>query len=112
MSDVAVQRNQLFGARLGARWADIAATSQPEIPRLVGHTLRLLNLLRSAWTAPANSPRDKWPWDRALRRTLRALYAAAVFQSDQLGQHLHRQSAKRRHSNRHNELHRSGRPGC
>jgi hypothetical protein len=54
--DVAVQRNQLFGARLDARLADIAATGQLEIRRLVGHTLRLLNLLRAAWTAPANSP--------------------------------------------------------
>ncbi len=35
---------------------EIASNRQPELPRLVGHTLRLLNLLRDAWTQPANSP--------------------------------------------------------
>ena len=53
---VAVQRYLRFSERLDQRLNDLAATGQPELPRLVSHTLRLLNLLRDAWTQPTNSP--------------------------------------------------------
>jgi hypothetical protein len=45
-----------FQDRLGLCLTNLQATGQPEIPRLVGHTLRLLNLLSDAWTQPTNSP--------------------------------------------------------
>jgi len=47
---------QAFTNRLYQCLTNLQATGQPEIPRLVGHTLRLLNLLSDACTAPANSP--------------------------------------------------------
>lgn len=47
--EVAVRRYLRFSERLEARLNDLAATGEPEIPRMVGHTLRLLNLLREAW---------------------------------------------------------------
>jgi phage gp45-like len=56
LAEVAVLRYWRFAERLEARLNDLQATGQPEIPRLVDHTLRLLNLLRDAWTQPANSP--------------------------------------------------------
>jgi len=56
LAEVAELRYQRFAERLTARLNDLQATGQPELPRLVGHTLRLLNLLRDAWTQPANSP--------------------------------------------------------
>ena len=54
--DVAALRYLRFEARLNQSLTNLQATGQPEIPRLVGHTLRLLNLLSDAWTPPANSP--------------------------------------------------------
>ena len=48
-TEVASLRYLRFRERLNARLNDIGATSEPEIPRLVGQTLRLLNLLRDAW---------------------------------------------------------------
>jgi hypothetical protein len=51
LGQVAVLRNQRFVERLNQRLVDLQATGQPEIPRLVGHTLRLLNLLRDSWSA-------------------------------------------------------------
>jgi hypothetical protein len=50
LTEVAVLRYQRFAERLTARLNDLQATGQPEIPRLVGHTLRLLNLLRDSWS--------------------------------------------------------------
>ena len=47
---------QCFVNRLNQCLTNLQATGQPEIPRLVGHTLRLLNLLSDACAAPANSP--------------------------------------------------------
>ena len=40
-----------FKDRLDLRLTNLQATGQPEIPRLVGHTLRLLNLLKDAYSA-------------------------------------------------------------
>jgi len=54
--EVNVLRYLSFSDRLNERLLDLQATGQPEIPRIVGHTLRLLNLLRDAWTQPTNSP--------------------------------------------------------
>lgn len=45
-----------FQDRLNQDLINLQAKGQPEIPRLVGQTLRLLNLLSDAWTPPANSP--------------------------------------------------------
>jgi hypothetical protein len=45
-----------FQNRLNQDLANLPATGQPEIPRLVGQTLRLLNLLSDSWTQPTNSP--------------------------------------------------------
>jgi hypothetical protein len=45
-----------FSERLDQCLAHLANTGQPEIPRLVSHTLRLLNLLREAATPFTNSP--------------------------------------------------------
>jgi len=49
LSEVAVLRYLRFSERLQARLNDLRAAGQPEIPRLVGHTLRLLSLLRDAY---------------------------------------------------------------
>jgi hypothetical protein len=51
MTDVALLRYLRFRQRLDARLNDIATAGQPEIPRLAGQTLRLLQLLRDAWSA-------------------------------------------------------------
>jgi hypothetical protein len=56
LNDVAALRYMRFEERLNQSLTNLQATGQPEIPRLVGHTLRLLNLLSDAWTPPANSP--------------------------------------------------------
>ncbi|MBE0545608.1 MAG: hypothetical protein IH623_30120 [Verrucomicrobia bacterium] len=45
-----------FQDRLNQCLTNLQTTGQPEIPRLVGHTLRLLDLLSDSWTTPANSP--------------------------------------------------------
>jgi hypothetical protein len=56
LTDLAALRYLRFEERLNQSLTNLQATGQPEIPRLVGHTLRLLNLLGDAWTPPANSP--------------------------------------------------------
>ena len=56
LSDVAALRYLRFEERLSQSLTNLQATGQPEIPRLVGHTLRLLSLLGDAWTPPTNSP--------------------------------------------------------
>ncbi|MGA2863507.1 MAG: LamG-like jellyroll fold domain-containing protein [Verrucomicrobiota bacterium] len=56
LTQVAALRYLRFQDRLNQCLTNLQATGQPEIPRLVGHTLRLLNLLRDAWTQPTNSP--------------------------------------------------------
>jgi hypothetical protein len=49
-------RLNCFATRLSERLQDLQANGQPEIPRMIGHTLRLMNLLRDSWTQPTNSP--------------------------------------------------------
>ncbi|MGA2750043.1 MAG: hypothetical protein ABSG59_14820 [Verrucomicrobiota bacterium] len=56
LTEVAALSYQCFSAELNTCLSNLQATGQPEIPRLVGHTLRLLDLLYDAWTPPANSP--------------------------------------------------------
>jgi hypothetical protein len=56
LTEMAALRYLRLQDRLNQCLTNLQATGQPEIPRLVGHTLRLLNLLRDAWTEPANSP--------------------------------------------------------
>lgn len=56
LADEAALRFQCFTNRLSQCLTNLQATGQPEIPRLVGHTLRLLNLLSDACTQPTNSP--------------------------------------------------------
>ena len=56
LEEVAALRYLRFQDRLNQDLTNLQATGQPEIPRLVGQTLRLLNLLSDAWTPPANSP--------------------------------------------------------
>jgi hypothetical protein len=56
LAEVAPRRAALFFERLDACLDDLETSGEAETPRLVGHTLRLLNLLREAWTEPANSP--------------------------------------------------------
>jgi len=46
--------------RLNDRLLDLQATGQPEILRIVGHTLRLLNLLRDAWDTVPPSTLEMW----------------------------------------------------
>ena len=56
LEEVAALRYLRFQDRLNQDLTNLQATGQPEIPRLVGQTLRLLNLLSDAWTPPTNSP--------------------------------------------------------
>jgi len=49
LSEVADARLACFERRIEMCLDDLAQTGQPEIPRMVGHTLRLMNLLRDAW---------------------------------------------------------------
>jgi hypothetical protein len=56
LADEVALRFQCFSNELNTCLSNLQATGQPEIPRLVGHTLRLLDLLYDAWTPPANSP--------------------------------------------------------
>ena len=56
LTEVAALGSLGFQTRLNQDLTNLQATGQPEIPRLVGQTLRLLNLLSDAWTAPTNSP--------------------------------------------------------
>ena len=57
LGEVVWARYTNFATRLQQCLEGLQATGQPEVPRIVGHTLRLLNLLRDAWTQPINSPR-------------------------------------------------------
>jgi alpha-tubulin suppressor-like RCC1 family protein len=49
LGEVAASRSTNFAARLNAQFQNLQTNGQPEIPRIAGHTLRLLNLLRDAW---------------------------------------------------------------
>jgi hypothetical protein len=51
LGQVAVLRYERLVERLNQRLLDLQATGQPEIPRLVGHTRRLLNPPRDSWNA-------------------------------------------------------------
>jgi hypothetical protein len=53
--DVAALRYQGFVNRLNQCLSNLQATGQPEIPRVVGHTLRLFDLLYDSWSWPTNS---------------------------------------------------------
>lgn len=50
-TEVAVLRYLRFSDRLQTRLNDLQASGQPEIPRLVSHTLRLCNVLRDSWAS-------------------------------------------------------------
>jgi hypothetical protein len=50
IGEVVWPRYDTFTGRIEQRLTSLAATGQPELPRLVGQTLRLVNLLRDAWT--------------------------------------------------------------
>jgi len=50
LEKVVSPRFNCFATRLNQCLGNLAATGQPEIPRIVGHTLRLLNLLRDTWS--------------------------------------------------------------
>src|SRR5208282_54569 len=54
--DVAELRFQCFTNRLYQCLTNLQAIGQPEIPRLLGHTLRLLNLCADAYTPINNTP--------------------------------------------------------
>ena len=56
LGDVAALRFQCFTNRLNQCLTNLQAIGQPEIPRLVGHTLRLLNLCADAYTPINNTP--------------------------------------------------------
>ncbi len=58
--EVAALRYQRFADRLEDRLDDLAVTGQPEIPRLVEHTLRLLYLLRDAWATMPPPALETW----------------------------------------------------
>ncbi len=69
LASVATLRYLRFQDRLYQCLTNLQATGQPEIPRLVGHTLRLLNLLGDAWTQPTNSPPPALEmWCQTIRR--------------------------------------------
>lgn len=56
LEEIVWPRCTAFATRLDERLLDLQATGQPEIPRVAGHTLRLLNLLRDAWaTVPPSA---------------------------------------------------------
>ncbi len=56
LTEAATLGYQGFVKRLNQCLTNLQATGQPENPRLVGHTLRLLDLLYDAWAPTANSP--------------------------------------------------------
>ena len=56
LTEVAALRYLRFQERLNQCLTNLQTSGQPETPRLAGHTLRLLDLLRDAWTQPTNSP--------------------------------------------------------
>lgn len=53
LGEVGAARFLRFSERLTARLQDLAASGQPEIPRLVSQTLRQLAVLRDAWSSVA-----------------------------------------------------------
>lgn len=53
LSSAASLRQRLFRRHLEDRLNELAATGQPELPRLVQHTVRLLGLAREGWDAVA-----------------------------------------------------------
>ncbi len=61
LGEVIKARFTCFANRLNERLMDLQASGRPEIPRLVGHTLRLLNLLRDAY--PTTPPPSLEIWD-------------------------------------------------
>lgn len=56
LEEIVWTRYYNFAERLQQCLGGLQDNGQPEIPRIVGHTLRLLHLLRDAWTQPLNSP--------------------------------------------------------
>jgi hypothetical protein len=72
LEDVVTPRFNCFASRLDQCLTDLAATGQPEIPRIVGHTLRLLNLLRDAW---ANLPPPSVEMEKTTNSVRLVLYA-------------------------------------
>jgi hypothetical protein len=56
LGDVLNGRTDAFTARLNARLAELQTSPQPEVPRMIGHTLRLLDLLREARVGGAPPP--------------------------------------------------------
>lgn len=66
----AERRYLRFAERLEARLKDLAITGQPELPRLVDHTLRLLELLRQSWSAVPRPALELWIQANSLRLLL------------------------------------------
>ncbi len=60
LDEVVWGRLTCFTNRLNDRLNDLAATGQPELPRLLGHTLRLCNLLRDAWAVTPPPALEIW----------------------------------------------------
>jgi hypothetical protein len=69
-TEVAALRHLRFVERLAARLNDLQATGQPELPRLVDHTLRLLNLLRDVWDAVPSPALEMWSENNSPRLLL------------------------------------------
>jgi len=58
--EVAQFRYWRFRERLAACLSKLSETGQPEIPRIVGHTLRLVNLLQEAYAPVAKPVLEMW----------------------------------------------------
>jgi alpha-tubulin suppressor-like RCC1 family protein len=71
LGEIAALRFQRFNERLNARLNDLAAAGEPELPRMVGQTLRQLHLLRDAW---ASVPPPTLELDRATNNVQLLLY--------------------------------------
>ena len=70
LEEVVSPRLTAFETRLDERLLDLQATGQPEIPRMVGHTLRLLNLLRDAWASAPPPTLEMWSENNSPRLLL------------------------------------------
>lgn len=70
VADVAVLRYLRFSERYAARLNDLAAEGRPELPRLVAHTLRLLQSMRDSWGPPPPPVLELRSESNALRLTL------------------------------------------